>query len=564
MRTRRGRSASLPEVWVGVVLLVCLTVGRAGAQPSAPVPEVRVAGEADAMATARAAHAVRQVANPRGLSVDIRVRGERSRFAQGEPISLDLTFRDASGQRYAFDPIAYDRSGRLGVDRLVVAPASGVEDPLRDYYRALGFGFIGGGVSTPPAPLDGPRTVALDLNEWVRFVRPGTYAVYVESRRFLGPEGTVIQRSDPVTVVSNLLSIEITPGSPDHPAASGLSARALRFADSVAAARELARRLVDMHETTTRVGTEGYDLVFGLFGTPHRVEALAALRTSLAAANQAVNEVVPRVAAFLDVMVALPRRPASGEDADEESAERVRERTTLHPCRLAFWQHQALAAGLRGTPGDVARAAVAFTQDVPPNCPPLPRLDVDRVLPPLFLQLSSSEQQLMLSHRWGQIAGAAMLPALRELIAVGARADPETRDLALVRLGELMPDEAAQVSRDDLIAGRFRFSARSLRMQQDDTPAVVAALSAHLRRARDQSLPLSSLQDGRDAGARGLLPALARFGTRPDSDALDAWPDTALVPCAARVSVIALALRVDDERGQRLLRESLNDRSSRC
>lgn len=80
---------------------------------------------------------------------------------QGEVLRLDLEFQNDSGARHLFDPIAYGRSGRLGIDRVIVAPASGVDDPLRDYYRAIGFGFIGGGTSTPPAPLDGPTTRSL-------------------------------------------------------------------------------------------------------------------------------------------------------------------------------------------------------------------------------------------------------------------------------------------------------------------------------------------------------------------------------------------------------------------
>ncbi len=129
----------------------------------------------------------------------------------------------------------------MGVDRVVVAPAADVEDPLHDYYRALGFGFIGGGISSLPAPLDGPRTLSLELNEQVRFQRPGQYGIPVESGRFEGGgRGAAHER---LIVVSNLLTLEITAPAADEPTET-LAARALRFADTPRAARELARRLL--------------------------------------------------------------------------------------------------------------------------------------------------------------------------------------------------------------------------------------------------------------------------------------------------------------------------------
>ncbi|MGV3520532.1 hypothetical protein [Luteitalea sp.] len=185
-------------------------------------------------AKAQAEHARRLAANPEGLSLAIRTQRGTLRFAQGELITLELEFRDDSGHRYSFNPIAYDRSGRLGVDRVVVAPAADVEDPLHDYYRALGFGFIGGGISSLPAPLDGPRTLSLELNEQVRFQRPGRYGIHVESGRFEGGGRGAAQER--LIVVSNLLTLEITAPAADGPTET-MAARALRFADTPGAAR---------------------------------------------------------------------------------------------------------------------------------------------------------------------------------------------------------------------------------------------------------------------------------------------------------------------------------------
>ncbi len=515
-------------------------------------------GEHAEVAIARPAHASRLAANPPGLSLAIRTHLGKLRFAQGELLTLDLEFRDDSGARHLFHPIAYDRSGRLGIDRVIVAPASGVEDPLRDYYRAMGFGFIGGGISTPPAPLDGPTTLALDVNEHVRFVRPGVYVVHVESYRF--HDGNVTSPRDPLVVVSNLLTLEITEPLTDASAIAALPSRALRFADSPRAAEELARRLLRLEGDVNRVGTEGHEIRFGLLGTPYRREALTVLREGLATGSRAVNDAVPTVAAFLDTMVAMPRDTSEEQSAvGERVAARLRERMRRYACQVSFWQRQALAAGLRGGPADVARASVAFTDDTPAHCPPAPRVDVAGVLPPVFDRLDSAQQTLMLSYRWGHVAGPGMLPVLRSL-ASATDVEPETRDAALVRLGELAPDEAAGLSREDAIAGRFRFGTRALRLASADAPVVTQALERHLADARAQSTPLSDLQDGQGAMARGLLPTVVRLATPRTCAVLAEWPHREPVSCAARASVVACALAVDRNGGLRLLREHLSDR----
>jgi hypothetical protein len=520
-------------------------------------------GEHAEVTAARAAHAGRLAANPRGLSLTIRTDVEKVRFAQGERLTLALEFRDDSGAGPLFDPIAYDHSGRLGIDRIIVAPASGVEDPLRDHYRAMGFGVIGGGISTLPTPLDGPRTLSLDVNEQVRFLRPGVHVVYVESHRFLDGNGSATSRREPLVVVSNLLTIEIIEPPTDRGVLTTLASRALRFADTPQAAEELARRLLRLEGDVNRVGTDGHELRFGLYATPDRTAALAVLRDGLDTGARAVNDAVPAVAAFLDVMVAIPRVTSEDAPAEGEGAARPRERRRLYACRLSFWQRQALAAGLRGGPADVARASVAFTDDAPPHCPQMPPIDMARVLPPVFDRLDAAQQQRMLSYRWGHVAGPAMAPVLRHLVST-PDVEPETRDMALVRLGELAPIEAAPLSREDVITGRFRFSTRALRVASADTPVVTQALARRLADARAQSTRLSDLQDGQWPIARGLLPTVVRLAT-PDTCALLVdWPQGEPTSCAARASVVACALAADRNGGLRRLREHLSDRRSHC
>jgi hypothetical protein len=329
------------------------------------------------------AHAAQAARNPSGLSLRIRTERGATEFGAGESIALAMEFsdRDGADSRFDFDERTYDRSGRLEIDRVHAVPAEGVEDPLHDYYHSTGFGRVGGGMSRIPAPLASPRAWSLDVNEFMRFTRPGTYRVYVESHRFLERQATT-PRGQPTPLVSNIIELKIVARRADGPSPSALPARALRHADTAEGAIELARRLLVSNERASRVDTDAFHLKFGLYETTHRAAALQAIREGLATLTRAVNEDIPHVAAFLDVMVEYPRigparnandntpkadnASAPNAPAHNEPADRIAMRMRVYQCRLATYQRQALAAGLRGSPDDAARAQATFGATEPP------------------------------------------------------------------------------------------------------------------------------------------------------------------------------------------------------
>jgi len=520
------------------------------------------------------------VRNPSGPSLRIRTETGATEFEVGELIMLALEFsdRDGSRSRYDFDERSYDRSGRLETDRVHAAPAEYVEDPLYDYYRSMGMGGIAGGLSKTPAPLASPRVRSLDLNEFVRFTRPGTYQVYIQSHRFMDRQATTPERQL-TSVVSNTIEINITPRRANGAAATvaALPARALRHADTAAAAAELARRLLELKESASQVDTDGFHLKFGLFETTHRAASLQVIRQALATTTRAVNGDIPRMAAFLDAMLEYPRIGPARDSDDREPEDRRATRIRAYMCRQFTYQRQALAAGLRGSPEDVARAVATFAvAERPAHCTNAgtgnagsgnagdDRDAVARLLPPVFARLDAKQQRAMLSFRWALVADEAMLPALRALVAEDSDADSDVRDLALVRLGELAPEEAERVSWDDIASGRFRFGAQALQVRADREEDFASRASPLLVTWLESRPRIDRLYMRSASHPRGILPLLARFGSADHVDRVLAASEPMPSECELRTTLAAYVLRVDEANGTRLLDRLLNDSASRC
>jgi hypothetical protein len=159
-------------------------------------------------------------------------------------------------------------------------------------------------------------------------------------------------------VMSNVLELDIVPSST---AATSLEvadapARRLRFQDTPEAALEMARRLLHSPEDGSRVGTDAFECVFGLLGTPHRGFIVAEMEALLASATGTVNpafvDTLARLSAILEYPVA---RRSSRQD-------RAIGTGRLDAFRRAMDRYTALAvsAGRRGTPRDRAVALVAL------------------------------------------------------------------------------------------------------------------------------------------------------------------------------------------------------------
>ena len=102
--------------------------------------------------------------------------GEQNQFHIGEKIPLELSYSTAVKDQYQINMAQYDRSGRMEYEHFHVTPEGGAVDPL-----ANRVGGIGGGLTGFKFLDVQPWTIMLNLNEWVRFTKPGEYLLTIDS-----------------------------------------------------------------------------------------------------------------------------------------------------------------------------------------------------------------------------------------------------------------------------------------------------------------------------------------------------------------------------------------------
>jgi hypothetical protein len=145
---------------------------------------------------------------PADVEFRVQTTDGRTRYRIGEIIPLKLSFTSTAPKKYQINMASYDRSGRMHYEGFHIEPKDGWSDPLKLYFSG-GF-FLGGGLTGFEILSETPRVISLDLNEWVRFDKPGKYTFYVISGR-VGDLSNINQRNgESIELASNELQITIT------------------------------------------------------------------------------------------------------------------------------------------------------------------------------------------------------------------------------------------------------------------------------------------------------------------------------------------------------------------
>ena len=457
-------------------------------------------------------------------TLTVRLTAGKSTYAMGEIIPLELEFRGRAGP-----DLLYFSTGQMRHERYVVTPEGGADDPLREYYSSVGV--VGGGLSGWH-PLDGtPFVLRVQLNEWVRFTKPGEYRLVVESTR-LGR----YSREPAPTLSSSPVALHIETPTPEW--ASAEVARAVAALEGRGPGTALEGTAILRHLGTTDAalalvrlyGAGGtrlrFDWTAGLVASPHRAEIVEAMEARVDAGEPLPAGFV-RDLALLRSFLDLP----GGSYADRFERQKAAE------CDYARRSLEALG---RGTPTTEAlEAALAALEELlePPCETSLPALlgAHPATAREAFLALPRPTQALLLGYRWSGIAGPWIQPAL-EAVYDRWRGDsrfPGVGDAALRRLAEMDPARGRSLAIDEIRTGARGLAPETLTsLLGESVPDLDEALRQRYRAARTEEGQAATMEADRPVrlGAPSP-PGAGRDRPRP---VLPARGRSARVPARAR------------------------------
>ena len=211
-------------------------------------------------------------------------------FRQGESIWLDLDFTASTPNTYKILTNYNDRD--VAREEFFVTPQEGASDPVAPYDRLVSV--MGGSFAFHLQPLsETPVTIRLNLNQWIRFDRPGTYHVSVISPRLASrPQSNEIEikiiPADPAWQQEQLARIREVLDAIPAPRFGELEPRqnAIRELCNLGtadAAREIARRL-NSDDRSIRLYESG------LIRSPYRDEGVREMERLLVDADSPVTE----------------------------------------------------------------------------------------------------------------------------------------------------------------------------------------------------------------------------------------------------------------------------------
>ncbi|HET9697662.1 MAG TPA: hypothetical protein VFP40_12400, partial [Terriglobales bacterium] len=185
---------------------------------------------------------------------------------------------------------------------------------MKDYFGGM-MAFMGGGLSSEKELGAEPYVVNLELNEW-KSLPPGSYRLRVVSGRITEPgdHEPYLPNLPQVPLRSNEVEFQVVKADPEWQAEQLSAAvrvldtatatseetrhatRILRFLGSEESTRELARRYYGSNDQPF-----GWDLKFGLIGSPYRSIALATMKSALTDPQHPVTQELAQTLALMEL-----------------------------------------------------------------------------------------------------------------------------------------------------------------------------------------------------------------------------------------------------------------------
>jgi hypothetical protein len=496
---------------------------------------------------------------PADLSLHISLKNGQNSFRQGELITLTAEYSASGQQRYLINNRSYDRSGRLdGYEIWCIEPQNGT-DPLEDYHDSQ-FGLSGGGLFNEDNLGAKPFVIDLELNEW-ESLPPGSYRLSIIGTRVKDatkegerhsidtgiplPSNTVeftVGKADAEWQADQLRQAVRTLDSPDSgKEAMTHAARVLRFLGSEGAARELARHYWSEEQTV------GWDLMLGLWGSPHRSIVLNALRAAIDDPDHPVTQY------FVDTLVTLEaqseptkRFPQVGTMSTKDFSRAMDANLNEHQRRAKEYMAQvgkALGAK-RGMAATLTASELlqAKTEDTREG-----RARLRHALIAGWETLPTEKRNEIIANAWDRVAGPEWLPVLENIVAAGPG-----RTAALRRMIEMFPDRGREAAIAEMIAPSGKILIEALALLPDkELPQIEQPLIARMEKGDNETIDYELLD--RYASVR-LLPRVKKvYEAQRDS-----WD------CTTQAAMLRYLLRTDPDYGVAQIAHSVQKHSTGC
>lgn len=392
------------------------------------------------LATARPADPCSLTSTVADAKLTLRVPAGRTSFREGEIIPLVLSFTSTADRRYSASVRTYDRSGRLDLETYCLEPEA--RDPLADYFSTT-FS-LAGGLGSEQQLSENPFTATAELNEW-RQPGPGHYRLAVVSFR-VSREPTsldLLRRGETAVVLrSNTIELDVTrtdaesqarqlqmitatyknattqpcDDAPLHECAVEQAARQFRFLNTKESTYTLARLFWSLNEQPG-----GWDLMFGLFGSSYRAEAIAAMQREINSPDHPITQDFLMVLTKLQLLQAarLPKEPPPDDPAAfRQFAERLRAMEAREPeVRKA-----ALMATVAALPHKVGRAhaltLVALAAERSDLLDKDTAAQIRRQLIAEWSNLPEKTRAHLIRSGWPPLDGTEALPILQEIASL--------------------------------------------------------------------------------------------------------------------------------------------------
>jgi hypothetical protein len=492
-------------------------------------------------------------------SFSVRLSSGRSTYALGERIPLDLEFGGQADDDFYWSTETYDRSGRMGAETYEVTPGDGFEDPLDDYFNGGLFGIPGGGLRGTRA-LDGSSfRIHVDLNEWVRFTKPGRYELTVSSRRLARYSGqpSPVVSATPVQIVI----VRAAEGWAEREVEQAVSAleqgsggrgkestQILRHLGTKGAARALVKHYAALDVQAS------FDLLAALVASPHRALIVEAMEARIDAGDPLPPDFIERVS-YLKGLLEMPRgtgdyptRSARHGALQKEYAARWMAASTKRG-----WTEAGLGAALSRLNAELGGEAASGIADLLGLHP----VEAAKA----FLALPSAQQSYLLEHQWPWLDRPWIRPALEALYAgwIGEPGGPAPAgDIALRRIFEVDPGTGRRLVLEEIVTGRRRIGFDALALLADET---LPEIDASLRQRFERRLGEARVDYTNRATTAWLMWRYGSSGLLAFVAAALAGPIDA---CAVRAPLVAYLLKHEPEAGLRQLRPGPGAASAAC